>query len=677
MRTRDDGDLDDAAAYNRGWEWWLLAEAKKRNPALVTMALSWGVPGWIGNQTVSAYWSDDNIDFHVRWVRGLWKHHGIQLDWLGIWNEVDINAHDGMAGGWDWVLKLRAALDAEPDGVGKKVKLLADDTVGSTGAACSLMLQNQTIRDALAGLANHYDWETRNPGAECERLRSEHGKALWVSEGAASAGLGLNHAAWYGNVSGYTIWPFALTWYPFLPFGGEGGNPETCESVLCGREPWGGYWGLGKTAYQAAHTTQFTTADGKCAFAGVNVTGGGGKLIANAFDCGPAARGYSVVLISTAEAPMDVTVHLSGPIPSAAAPLALWGTCGDKQDGWFQELTPPPTSVTMAITLQPGCVYTLTTAGGGGRPANTAVPPSAALPLPFADDFEDRALTQPGRYWEDIGGTFEVAARAAAAEAKLPQRQSGAAADSAASTLADPVDWAGGGAGQMLAQVAEQRPVEWEHNPEPYTIIGGYADGDNTSWTDYTVAVSAAVTGRHSGPPRADGFPVEYVRACGRISTYVRNGAPPLGYCLSVGNAAAAPATTAGGIGGGGGGSGLRWFLTAGGNSGGRGGQHGCPSGPSAGGPTMCGPEEPHVLASGAAPPPVAAAAAAAGGSGAVGWLRLSLSFNGSNVTAAVNGTEVASVSSDIYRGGAAAVGSGWHTAAFDDFACRSLPAAR
>ena len=202
MRTRDDGDLEDAAAYNRGWEWWLLTEAKKRNPDLVTMALSWGVPGWIGNQTVDSYWSDDNIEFHVRWVRGLWKHHGVQLDWLGIWNEVEIDDSLGMSGGWDWVLKLRAALDAEPDGVGKKVKLLADDTVGGTSAACSRMLKNATIRDALAGLGNHYDWETVNPGADCERLRTEYGKSLWVSEGAASAGLGLNHAAWNGNVSG-------------------------------------------------------------------------------------------------------------------------------------------------------------------------------------------------------------------------------------------------------------------------------------------------------------------------------------------------------------------------------------------------------------------------------------------------------------------------------------------
>ena len=40
-------------------------------------ALSWGVPGWIGNGT--EFWSEDNIDYHVRFARGLKQHHGHQV----------------------------------------------------------------------------------------------------------------------------------------------------------------------------------------------------------------------------------------------------------------------------------------------------------------------------------------------------------------------------------------------------------------------------------------------------------------------------------------------------------------------------------------------------------------------------------------------------------------------
>src|ERR1035441_4017022 len=41
-RTRTDHD------YTRGYEWWLMTEARKRNPKIVLDTLAWGAPGWIG-----------------------------------------------------------------------------------------------------------------------------------------------------------------------------------------------------------------------------------------------------------------------------------------------------------------------------------------------------------------------------------------------------------------------------------------------------------------------------------------------------------------------------------------------------------------------------------------------------------------------------------------------------
>ena len=180
MITRDDGSLDDAAAYNRGWEWWLLEQAKQRNPDIVTMALSWGAPGWIGNKSYwpadkdgfigdPAFYSADDIDFHVRWVRGLKKFHNISLDYIGVFNERPILKIDGVVDELDWVVQLRAALDAEPDGVGRHVGIVADDTVAwagtsgwvghsncSRGCSCRDFLANSTLRAAVAGMANHY-----------------------------------------------------------------------------------------------------------------------------------------------------------------------------------------------------------------------------------------------------------------------------------------------------------------------------------------------------------------------------------------------------------------------------------------------------------------------------------------------------------------------------------------
>ena len=51
--TRDD------LNYSRGYTWWILQEAKKRNPALTLDGAAWSAPGWIGG---GEFWSQDAAD---------------------------------------------------------------------------------------------------------------------------------------------------------------------------------------------------------------------------------------------------------------------------------------------------------------------------------------------------------------------------------------------------------------------------------------------------------------------------------------------------------------------------------------------------------------------------------------------------------------------------------------
>lgn len=59
-----------------GYEWWLMVEAKKRNPDILLYALSWGVPGWIGN---GSFFSQDNIDYHIKWLQGAKQVYGLDI----------------------------------------------------------------------------------------------------------------------------------------------------------------------------------------------------------------------------------------------------------------------------------------------------------------------------------------------------------------------------------------------------------------------------------------------------------------------------------------------------------------------------------------------------------------------------------------------------------------------
>eukprot|EP01052_Picozoa_sp_SAG31_P017122 SAG31_NODE_1158_length_9605_cov_2.788555_13_plen_121_part_00 len=49
------------------FRFWLMKEAKKRNPAVITYGLPWGEPGWINSQKGAAiHWPSDKICFATR-----------------------------------------------------------------------------------------------------------------------------------------------------------------------------------------------------------------------------------------------------------------------------------------------------------------------------------------------------------------------------------------------------------------------------------------------------------------------------------------------------------------------------------------------------------------------------------------------------------------------------------
>eukprot|EP01051_Picozoa_sp_SAG22_P010736 SAG22_NODE_982_length_6164_cov_32.072218_9_plen_175_part_00 len=58
MHSPDDLDL------NRGYEWWLLQEAKKRNPDIKLYGLPWAFPGWVGNGTGSPFALNGSLTAH-------------------------------------------------------------------------------------------------------------------------------------------------------------------------------------------------------------------------------------------------------------------------------------------------------------------------------------------------------------------------------------------------------------------------------------------------------------------------------------------------------------------------------------------------------------------------------------------------------------------------------------
>ena len=68
MRTRTD------LNFTRGYEWWLMQQAKARNPNIVLDCLAWGAPGWIGNGN---YYSQDMCNYIVNFLKGAQTTYGL------------------------------------------------------------------------------------------------------------------------------------------------------------------------------------------------------------------------------------------------------------------------------------------------------------------------------------------------------------------------------------------------------------------------------------------------------------------------------------------------------------------------------------------------------------------------------------------------------------------------
>ena len=153
-----------SCSVDRGYELWLLQQAKLRNPNLVTYALSWGVPAWVGNGT---FFSTDNQNYQVAFAGCVRQELGFDLDYIGIWNERSW-------GSVDYVLGLRAALDSA--GFTHTQIALPDGLGGQVTSAIDAAAANSSFRAATHAVGLHYPCHDAEPRVAAEGL------AYWASE---------------------------------------------------------------------------------------------------------------------------------------------------------------------------------------------------------------------------------------------------------------------------------------------------------------------------------------------------------------------------------------------------------------------------------------------------------------------------------------------------------------
>jgi len=157
--------------YRRGYEWWLMVEAKKRNPDIKLYGLSWAFPQWVtcspgtlqncsGNNPYP--YPDQLAQYITKWVNGARDTYGLDIDYIGSWNE---RAYDTT-----YLKTLRATLDKSGF---NNTKIVAPDS--GWGIAKDILNDN-ALAEAIYGIGAHY------PGMYSSSDAEATGKPLWASE---------------------------------------------------------------------------------------------------------------------------------------------------------------------------------------------------------------------------------------------------------------------------------------------------------------------------------------------------------------------------------------------------------------------------------------------------------------------------------------------------------------
>ncbi|HKR28166.1 MAG TPA: hypothetical protein VJS11_11960 [Acidobacteriaceae bacterium] len=445
MRTRSDHD------YTRGYEWWLMTEARKRNPKIVLDTLAWGAPGWIGGGN---FYSDDMANFVADFIEGAKKQWGVNIAYTGIWNEKHFESPE-------YVKTLRRVLDAHH----LDTKIVCCDEYPSANVdqwtILKAMASDPALRDAIAVVSVHYPRMQGKLTTPASALQI--GKPLWSSEdqpessasnilsrdwriGGRSLAKLYNENYLKGGFTATEIWSPITSYYDNLAAPNSG--------LMYANTPWSGHYNVQGAIWATAHTTQFAQPGWHYLENSSGYLPEKGDYVALK---SPDSADWSVVLQTIDAAhPQTVQFQIQGGLSTAT--VHIWETNGQRTFDHVADI--PVRDGAFTYTFDPNSLYSLTTTTGQAK--GTAEPPAVALfPLPYREDFESTALHRSPKFLSDQDGAFEV----------LPCT---------------------GRSGKCLEQVITERPIPWGPLPDPWTLAG------DAAWTDYKVDADVRVVGEGS-----------------------------------------------------------------------------------------------------------------------------------------------------------------------------------
>ena len=252
---------DEKPNFSRGYEWWMMEEAKRRNQDVKLYGLPWEFPSWVGAGTLDPFTNlSKPLHYVTEWLRGA-DQKQLHMDYLGIWNERQCNV--------DYVLALRKALD---QGGHENTKIIAPDgAVKSANKLIAAMASSPALAEAVHAVGYHYP--NSNSQAPANATSFVQTLRLWASEddstvdppsnapntphprrqpGGGCLVRTLNQNWITGNMTATIVWNLIMARYPQLRWDFTG--------LMAATTPFGSgrNYDVLPPLWAMAHTTQFT-----------------------------------------------------------------------------------------------------------------------------------------------------------------------------------------------------------------------------------------------------------------------------------------------------------------------------------------------------------------------------------------------------------------------------------
>ncbi|WP_282035773.1 hypothetical protein [Saccharicrinis aurantiacus] len=388
---------------SRGYEFWLMKEAKDRNADMILEYLPWSFPAYLKPNI----YTKESAEYFVSFLDVAKRDWGLDLDWVAAAENENDTDRDWLVNDLCPMMNARGYED---------VKIQGPDDNSGDWQIFEELEKDPEFDKVIEAVGYHYvsgrefteDMVDGRGRPTTEKAKAS-GTPLWASEdwswtGKDWGGAGaLNLARLYNKFYIRDKITKTLIWAPI----GSIYKSVTWDKAgaMKANSPWSGYYEVWPTIWATAHTTQFADPhswqylDGGCGLFDASTYKGSCVTLKE-----KNSSNWSMIICTKDSENIEVNIRKG----LANKIVHVWKS--DENDQFVQQESIYPKKGVFTIELDPNCIYSLTTTEGQQK-GQYEIPEETAFPFPYKEDYEDREAGDLPKYHSDQTGSFVIAKR--------------------------------------------------------------------------------------------------------------------------------------------------------------------------------------------------------------------------------------------------------------------------